>query len=108
MVVATPRDNRLVPTARASETVIALLAMLLIALICRWVFTPTHTHVRRPEPTAGDYGLLVPVASAKTHADAVMIRDLLVTEGVRASVSPEHEVLVFARDAERAKALVAS
>lgn len=82
--------------------------MVLVALICRWVFTPTHTGVRRPEPTPADYGLLVPVASAKTRADAVMLRDVLIAEGVRASVSPAHEVLVFAQDAERARALVAS
>jgi hypothetical protein len=97
-----------VPTARPSETLIALLAMVLIALICRWVFKPTHTGVRRTEPAPGDYGLLVPVASARTQADAVMLRDLLITEGVRASITPEHEVLVFAKDAERARALVAS
>jgi hypothetical protein len=94
-----------VPTATARETVIALLAFGLIALICRWVFTPAHTSVRRaagPE----DYGLLVPVTRAPSAADAVMLRDHLVAEGVRASVNAAHEVLVFRADLERAKSLV--
>jgi hypothetical protein len=94
-----------VPTATGRETVIAVLAMLLVALICRWVFTPSHTHVRRPAGPP-DYGLLVPVAQAPSEADAVMLRDHLVAEGVRASVNERHEVLVFRADLARAKALV--
>jgi hypothetical protein len=93
------------PTATGRETVIALLAMLLVALICRWVFTPSHTTARRPPPPA-DYGLLVPVTQAPSADDAVMLRDHLVAEGVRASVNDQHEVLVFATDLQRARALV--
>lgn len=93
------------PTATARETVIALLAMLLVALICRWVFTPTHTPVRRTADDP-DYGLLVPVTRAPSAADAVMLRDHLVAEGVRASVNAQHDVLVFRVDLERARALV--
>lgn len=93
------------PTAAGAETLIAFLAMGLIALICRWVFSPTHTAVRRPSGPA-DYGLLTPVAHAPTRADALMLRDLLASQGIRASVGREHEVLVFATDAKRAKALV--
>jgi hypothetical protein len=95
-----------VPTATGRETVIAVLAMLLVALICRWVFTPTHTRpVRRPVGPP-DYGLLVPVALAPSEADALMLRDHLVAEGVRASVNDRHEVLVFSVDLARAKSLV--
>ena len=79
--------------------------MLLVALICRWVFTPSHTSVRR-EAGPPDYGLLVPVAQAKSAEDAAMLRDHLVAEGVRASVNDAHEVLVFRADLERAKGLV--
>jgi len=93
-----------VPTATAQETVIALCAMLLITLLCRWVFTPSHTQVRRkPAP---DFGLLVTVHHARSEEDAVMLRDHLVTEGVRAAVTDAHEVLVFAHDEEKARALI--
>lgn len=77
----------------------------LVVLICRWVFSPTHTHIRTSQGDP-DYGLLVPVAKAPTYEDAVLLRDLLVSEGVRASLSKDHQVLVFRRDAERARALV--
>ena len=92
------------PTATARETVIALLAMLVVALICRWVFTPTHTVVRRKPPR--DFGLLVAVHQARSRDDALMLRDHLVAEGVRASVTDAHEVLVFRVDVERARALI--
>ena len=85
---------------------IAVLAMLLVALICRWVYSPTHTSVRREAPPSADYGLLVPVTRAPSADDAVMLRDHLVAEGVRASVNDSHEVLVFRSDLERARALV--
>jgi hypothetical protein len=95
-----------VPTATGRETVIALLAMFVVALICRWVFTPSYTHVRR-EAGPKTYGLLVPVTCAPSAEDARMLRDHLVAEGVRASVNDEHEVLVFATDLDRARSLVA-
>ncbi len=85
---------------------IALLAMLLVALICRWVFTPSHTASPRPAAAPADYGLLVPVAQAPSADDAVMLRDHLVAEGVRAAVNDRNEVLVFRADLERARALV--
>lgn len=94
------------PTATASESLIALLAMGVLALICRWVFSPARPTRPRPEPEPHDYGLLVPVTRARSAEDAVMLRDLLVAEGVRASVSPAHDVLVFAADLDRARALV--
>ena len=84
---------------------IAVLAMLLVALICRWVYTPTHTSVRR-EAAPADYGLLVPVTQAPSADDAVMLRDHLIAQGVRASINDQHEVLVFRSDLERARALV--
>ena len=94
------------PTATAREALIALIAMAVVALICRWVFSPTHTPPRREAPR--DFGLLVPVHQARSREDALMLRDHLVTEGVRASVNDSHEVLVFRGDADRARALLAS
>lgn len=94
------------PTASAQESVIAVLAMLLVALICRWVFSPTRDAQVRRAATPDDYGLLVPVTRAPSAEDALMLRDHLVAEGVRASVSGTHEVLVFRRDLDRARQLV--
>ena len=94
------------PTASARESLIAVLAMVLVALICRWVFSPTHDAPVRRTAEPVDYGLLVPVTQAPSAEDALMLRDHLVAEGVRASVNGAHEVLVFRRDLDRARQLV--
>jgi len=94
------------PFARPGEALVAVVAMGLLVLICRWVFSPTHTPPRASDGEPVDYGLLVPVTVAATAADAAMLRDLLAAQGIRASVSARHEVLVFERDLERARALV--
>ena len=85
---------------------IAVLAFALVALLCRWVFSPTHTSPVRRQAGPRDFGLLVVVTTAPSAEDAVMLRDHLVAEGVRASVNDAHEVLVFQHDLERARALV--
>jgi hypothetical protein len=85
---------------------IAVLAFAAIALICRWVFSPSHTTQVRREAGPQDFGLLVAVTKAPSADDAVMLRDHLVAEGVRASVNADHEVLVFRADLARAQALV--
>lgn len=95
---------------------VAAAAMGLLVLTCRWVFSTTtrdERTARRLERAAAtrDYGLLVPVARVRTAEDAQMLRTVLAEAGLRASVSAEgedHAVLVFAADAPRARALVAS
>jgi hypothetical protein len=82
--------------------------MAFVALVCRWVFTPSRRPVHHVPPTGPDYGLLVAVTTASTGADAAMLRDLLVEQGVRASVSAGHDVLVFRGDLEQARRLVSS
>lgn len=94
----------MLPFARPGESLVAIAALVLIVLICRWVFSPTHTTHRTEQPV--DYGLLLPVAAAPTPADAEMLRDVLVSQGIRASVGAGNEVLVFAKDLDRARALV--
>jgi hypothetical protein len=93
-------------------------ALLLIILICRWVFSTSERDRRAPRrtpPTAAaggaDYGLLVPVATARTAADAEMLRAVLREAGIRCTVSADGdgaEVLVFRGDALRARDLVSS
>jgi hypothetical protein len=82
--------------------------MAFVALVCRWVFTPSRRPVRSAPPAGPDYGLLVAVTTAPTAADAAMLRDLLVGQGVRASVSAGHDVLVFRGDLDEARRLVSS
>ena len=89
-------------------------AMGVIVLLCRWVFSTEGRDARRLEralSTRPDLGLLVPVASVRTRADAEMLRDVLREAGVRASISEdelEAHVLVFAKDADAARRLVST
>ena len=98
--------------------VVAVGALGVIVLLCRWVFS-TDTRDRRaavgrqPARSARrDYGLLVPVALARTPEDAALLRDVLREAGVRATLAPDPDgrvaLLVFRDDAARARDLVAS
>lgn len=93
---------------------VAVLAMGGIALICRWVFSTGNRDARRLEralSTRRDLGLLVPVAGVRTRDDAQMLCDVLREAGVRASISEDElevQVLVFAKDADRARRLVST
>jgi hypothetical protein len=106
----TALQDREVPVVSSAHfllgPVVALCAMGLIALLCRWVFSTDHrVPARAPEPR--DLGLLVPVAEVRTRDDAEMLVQLLREAGVRASIS-DLEVLVFTEDADRARRLVAT
>jgi hypothetical protein len=109
--VITPGTSFLVGPA------VALVALGLIVLLCRWVFSTDDRQRREARRlqaarARGDYGLLVPVATARTREDAQMLRTVLHGAGIRctlaADASDTHEVLVFRDDAERAQQLVAS
>lgn len=84
-------------------------AFAVIVLIMRWVFAPPPA---RPQPVPvaqRDYGLLVPVATARTGADAELARETLRQAGIRCTLSPgdgDVLVLVFPADAARASDLV--
>ena len=90
--------------------VVLVLALAVILLICRWVFSTD-----RPAPPAVtgpvDYGLLEPVTHVRTLDDAVMLRELLSEAGIRGTVAQSPEgfaVLVFDSDVSRARQLVRS
>ena len=90
---------------------VAFGALLVIILICRWVFSTSDRDKRAArrataaQAARGDYGLLVPVASASTPADAEMLRGVLRDAGIRCTLAGP-EVLVFQADARRARDLV--
>ena len=90
---------------------IALAALGVIVLICRWVFAVPARPAAALPAAPGDFGLLEPVSVVRTLDDAHMLRDLLAGEGIRATVADDdsgYAVLVFSRDARRARNLVRS
>lgn len=91
-------------------SLIAAVALAVIALICRWVFSTDRP--ARPTPTEShDYGLLVAVTVVRTLDDAEMLREVLRDAGIRGTVTPApdgYSVLVFRSDLGRARSLVRS
>ena len=90
--------------------VILAVALVVVVLLCRWVFTPNHPAPRPPQEH-GDFGLLVPITVVRTVDDAHMLRDLLRDAGIRGTVTDADggfAVLVFRDDADRARELVRS
>ncbi|MEO6204123.1 MAG: hypothetical protein ABIO67_01880 [Mycobacteriales bacterium] len=93
---------------------VAVAALAVIIVICRWVFSTNARTVRTTAnaPAAGtDYGLLEPVIRAATETDTHALQQRLREAGIRSTVvedSHGYDVLVFARDAARARDLVRS
>jgi len=97
---------------------VALGAMVVLILLCRWVFSTAGRDERTAERLAklrsrDDYGLLVPIATVRTELDATLLRDVLAEAGIRGTTAAggqpgERIVLVFRGDADRARSLVSS
>lgn len=100
----------------ASAIVVALVALVVIMLLCRWTFSTGDRDQRTARRldrlrSRGDFGLLVPVATVRTPEDADLLREVLRVAGIRGTVAdtespPDRVVLVFRADAERARSLV--
>ena len=93
------------------EPAIAVAALGLIVLICRWVFAVDRRPTQPPGPRDSDFGLLEAVAVVRTRDDAQMLRELLTEAGIRGTVTDTEggfAVLVFRDDAQRARDLVRS
>ncbi|MCW2776948.1 MAG: hypothetical protein JWN17_673 [Frankiales bacterium] len=97
--------------------IVAVAALGVIVLLCRWVFSTDHRADRadaRLQKVAGahDYGLLVPVATVRAAEDAELLRSVLKDAGIRGTIAAAADgglsVLVFRGDASRAKGLVSS
>lgn len=89
---------------------IAVLALCVIILICRWVFSVDRPAAKQPA-AKGDYGLLEPITVVRTLDDATMLRSVLRDAGIRGTVADApggFAVLVFRDDASRARDLVRS
>jgi hypothetical protein len=93
--------------------VIALIVVGLLALVTRWVFRPSrpNSQPRRPvDATDADLGLLTVVLSRVPRQDALERRSALGEAGIRSSMSVRSDgmvdVLVFHRDADRARTVL--
>lgn len=89
---------------------IAVAALGVILLICRWVFTPNRP-APRPPARPGDFGLLTAAAVVRTRDDAVMLQAVLREAGIRGTIADAaggFAVLVFPGDLTRARDLVRS
>ena len=95
---------------------IALGAVVVLMLLCRWAFgtgRAASTPVRRPADAASSspaepYGLLVPVLSSPDAAEAEHVRAVLREHGIRSTAVPTaggHEVRVFPDDVQRARSV---
>jgi hypothetical protein len=104
--------------SNAGGMLVALGAMVVLVLLCRWVFATGDRDQRaamrlQKAQSRGDYGLLVPVTTARTPEHAEQLRVVLRDNGIRGTVATaeqpgERVVLVFRADEERARTLVSS
>lgn len=102
--------------ATAGGPLVSLVALVVIVLLCRWVFSTGDRDARartrlEKARARGDYGLLVPVATVRAEQDAELLRAVLRDAGIRGTVADgeqagERVVLVFRAEAERARELV--
>jgi hypothetical protein len=90
----------------------AALVIAFLMVVMRWVFKPSRPRTGRPAsgPEA-DLGLLSPVLSGGPRTEALQVKNLLSRQGIRCSVSrldrDRYDVLVFNRDIERARQILA-
>jgi hypothetical protein len=96
-----------------SAMIIAVCTILVLALIMRWVFSPSRPRpVNRPVDAAEspDLGLLTVVLAGVPRQEALERRAVLGDGGIRSSMSRRrdgaYDVLVFRADADRARILL--
>ncbi|WP_380168806.1 hypothetical protein [Jannaschia sp. R86511] len=86
---------------------VALVVVLVLVLLLRWTFTRGRSLVERPARPGGeqDYGLLTAVAAPATFVEAELLRQRLLTHGIRATLAPTTagpRVMVFPGDVDLA------
>lgn len=95
------------------DAVLAVLVILALALVMRWIFKPSRPGAARLPVDASespDLGLLTVVATGVNRHDAMLRRAKLGDAGIRSSMSKRrdgtHDILVFNADADRARLLL--
>ena len=96
-----------------SPGIIAVVVVLLLALLLRWVFRPSRPRIGARPPDAADspnLGLLTVIESGLPRQDAMTRRAQLGEANIRSSMSRRRDglmdVLVFHADADRARLLL--
>lgn len=92
---------------------VALAVVLVLVLLLRWTFARGRSVVaRRVEPgDEQDYGLLEAVAAPPTFVEAELLRQRLLTHGIRATLAPTTagpRVMVFPADVHLAEQVLRS
>jgi hypothetical protein len=85
----------------------------LLALILRWAYSNNNSLVERDKKIGSDdqYGLLKVAASPKNHIEGEMLRQKLLSVGIKATLSQTNtgpKILVFEKDLKIAKATLTS
>lgn len=96
-----------------SSAIIAIVVILLLALVLRWIFKPSRPRQGHRPVDASEspnLGLLTVVASGVSRQDAMTRRATLGEAEIRSSMSKRRDgtldVLVFHADADRARMLL--
>ena len=85
----------------------------LLALILRWAYSSNKSLVEKDKKIGNDdqYGLLKVAASPKNHIEGEMLRQKLLSVGIKATLSQTNtgpKILVFEKDLKIAKATLSS
>lgn len=88
----------------------ALVALLAMSALMRWVFRPSRPRHRRVVPADAVPGLIEPIRTGLSRTDGLALRAVLGDAGIRTSMSTRRDgrvdVSVFTADATRARALL--
>lgn len=91
------------------EPLVVVVVIGLLVLLMRWVFRSSAPRAGLPRH-GGDLGLLQPVTTVASRAEADRLRAILADAGIRCTVGvrPDDRIdlLVFAADADRARDLI--
>jgi hypothetical protein len=85
----------------------------LLAVILRWAYSKNNSLIERDIKIGNEdqYGLLKVVAAPKNHIEGEMLRQKLITVGIKATLSQTNtgpKILVFEKDLKIAKATLNS
>ena len=100
------------PLSDASAALTALVIVVLLGFVLRWVFRPSRTPRGAPVDASEstELGLLTVVASGLRRSDAIADRARLGDAGIRSSMSRRRDgtmdVLVFHADVDQARRLL--
>ena len=85
----------------------------ILAIILRWAYSNNNSLIERGKKIGNDdqYGLLKVAASPKNHIEGEMLRQKLLSVGIKATLSQTNtgpKILVFEKDLKIAKATLDS